>query len=391
MCVPTKSSGDPPVESATNTSASTPPQQVTSQTLTPHSEVESTADEFLEFEGITVMDSAPTCRYRYRLTIPSGQLRIWLEDVDSKKQWLNLENYVDLTNVLPNAKATDYVNIFHKLMNTAGDLVDSSLVSFERHKGQMFQLQLTVKVNVMQQYCLETYKFEMEPISLERIDVLESRMRDLEKEVRDLRLHGDTTHISDINSLGETAVKNERTIQKLGGDVAGLGATLGNLNGVVTSQTSSIEKLTGDANKLRQDLNGNDAEIRGLSRKVQELKLAQETTVSLDLHATAKVAGPSGGWIHWEGYPKGFIRIDTSGMFYVAVTVNYMSAKHSAAISLMKGADCLESAACVVGDRYSSSVSLSRIIRVEANDTIAVHCPVDLVGKSHLALFRLGN
>ncbi|KAE9306867.1 hypothetical protein PR003_g21143 [Phytophthora rubi] len=248
------------------------------------------------------MDSAPTCRYRYRLTIQSGQLRIWLEDVDSKKQWctsrLNLENYVDLTNVLPNAKATDYVNIFHKLMNTAGDLVDSSLVSFERHKRQMFQLQLTVKVNVMQQYCLATYKFEMEPISLERIDVLESRMRDLEKEVRDLRLHGDTTHISDINSLGETVVKNERTIQKLGGDVTGLGATLGHLNGVVTSQTSSIEKLTGDANKLRQDLNGNDAEIRGLSRKVQELKLAQETTVSLDLQATAKVAAQAvGGFI----------------------------------------------------------------------------------------------
>lgn len=122
--------------------------------------------------------------------------------------------------------------------------MDTSSVSFMRHKADMFQLQLTTKVNVMQQTCLATYKFTMEPISLERIDVLESKMRDLEEEIPDLRVKGATIasiQRFDCKQLSEGCVKSKKTIEKLSGDAAELSTTVKLLNGVVTSEVSAIK------------------------------------------------------------------------------------------------------------------------------------------------------
>ncbi|KAE9053495.1 hypothetical protein PF007_g32929, partial [Phytophthora fragariae] len=48
-------------------------------------------------------------------------------------------------------------------------------------------LEVSVKLQVLKQLRVATYCIEMEPISLERIDVLESKMRDLQDEVDQLR------------------------------------------------------------------------------------------------------------------------------------------------------------------------------------------------------------
>ncbi|KAE9103043.1 hypothetical protein PF010_g13880, partial [Phytophthora fragariae] len=93
---------------------------------------------------------------------------------------LNLEDYVNSTNAIPNATASDYVTYFHELLEGAQTDPDHIPITFQRHKGEVFQLEVSVKLQVLKQLRVATYCIEMEPISLERIDVLESKMRDLQ-------------------------------------------------------------------------------------------------------------------------------------------------------------------------------------------------------------------
>jgi hypothetical protein len=46
------------------------------------------SDELLEYEGTTNFAPAPSPTYRYSMTLEGGKLRVWLEDCESKKQWL---------------------------------------------------------------------------------------------------------------------------------------------------------------------------------------------------------------------------------------------------------------------------------------------------------------
>ncbi|KAE8884563.1 hypothetical protein PF003_g31411 [Phytophthora fragariae] len=96
-------------------------------------------------------------------------------------------HYVNSTNAIPNATASDYVTYFHELLEGAQTDPDHIPITFQRHKGEVFQLEVSVKLQVLKQLRVATYCIEMEPISLERIDVLESKMRDLQDEVDQLR------------------------------------------------------------------------------------------------------------------------------------------------------------------------------------------------------------
>jgi len=64
----------------------------TPETMSPKSTASSpesgVSDELLEFEGTTFFAPTPSPTYRYSMTLKSGKLRIWLEDCESKKQWL---------------------------------------------------------------------------------------------------------------------------------------------------------------------------------------------------------------------------------------------------------------------------------------------------------------
>ncbi|KAE9222740.1 hypothetical protein PF005_g6588 [Phytophthora fragariae] len=150
------------------------------------------------------------------MSLKSGKLRIWLENGESKKQWcttqLSLEDYVNSTNAIPNATALDYVT-------GAQDDPDHIPITFQRHKGEVFQLEVSVKLQVLKQLRVATYCIEMEPISLERIDVLESKMRDLQDEVDQLR--EDSEEVIENQSRG---LQDLEVSVKLLQDHAGAGA-----------------------------------------------------------------------------------------------------------------------------------------------------------------------
>ncbi|KAL4146614.1 hypothetical protein PRNP1_012478 [Phytophthora ramorum] len=193
-------------------------------TLTSIIHAEPDLDDFLELEGTTKFSPPPAPTYRYSLSLQDGKLRIWLEGCDSKKQWCtarrSLCGYVDLANAIPTASAADYVKYFHDLIDANHDGVDSFPITFQPLTGNIFQLQIVLKVQVMGQPRVATYTFTMEPISLERFDVMESKVRDLKSEVSVLRSSADqvaATHHSDVQKLQSVVHSLSSALKKLNG------------------------------------------------------------------------------------------------------------------------------------------------------------------------------
>ncbi|KAL4117723.1 hypothetical protein PRIC2_011709 [Phytophthora ramorum] len=144
------------------------------------------------YQGTTIVAPPPAPVYRYAIVLKHDKIRFWFEDCDTKRQWytreLNLEDYVDSTNSIPCARPADYVECFHALMNiaTRGEMTDFPIGFYPCEDGT-FRLELAVKVQVMHQERIAMYSFDLEPVSVERIDALEGKVRDLQKEVEKLQ------------------------------------------------------------------------------------------------------------------------------------------------------------------------------------------------------------
>ncbi|KAE9031968.1 hypothetical protein PR001_g10828 [Phytophthora rubi] len=291
----------------------------TPETMSPKSTTSSTpesgtSDEFLEFEGTTSFAPAP-CTTQ-----------------------LSLEDYVNSTNAIPNATALDYVT----LLEGAKDDLDHIRTTFQRHKGEVFQLEVSVKLQVLKQSRVATYCIEMEPISLERIDVLESKMRDLQDEVE-----------------------------------------------VIANHSRGLQDLEVSVKLLQDDVDAREKEFAELKKQFMTLGTSQDTTtlVQVQVQATTKVAD----WICWNNNADDIIRTILPGLYHVTAVVNYKSKSTNAAIQLMKGAECIQTAYCGFTDGYCSSTTLACTTRVEKNQQFAVKCPVSLTGMSFLTIVRLGK
>ncbi|KAE9203221.1 hypothetical protein PF004_g18193 [Phytophthora fragariae] len=153
--------------------------------------VKSTLSSSAKFEGTTTFSLPATHTYRYVISLDNGKLRIALEDSDSKKQWctkeLELDKYVDASNAIPDARAADYAECFHELLSTSLKGAKTPPRALRKAKDDRLQLEFYVKVQVLMKSKVVTYTFNLEPISVERIDVLEAKLRDLQQEVKSLQ------------------------------------------------------------------------------------------------------------------------------------------------------------------------------------------------------------
>ncbi|EGZ06257.1 hypothetical protein PHYSODRAFT_384264, partial [Phytophthora sojae] len=117
------------------------------------------AQQFVEVEGGTTFTLAPATAHRYSLSLRSGKLRVWLENCDTKKQWctsdLALENYVNPSNVIPDAAASDY--FFRTLLEKEVTSADEFPRTFKRIKGDVFRLEITMKFQVLMRSWVATY------------------------------------------------------------------------------------------------------------------------------------------------------------------------------------------------------------------------------------------
>ncbi|KAE8995502.1 hypothetical protein PR001_g19101 [Phytophthora rubi] len=148
----------------------------------------------IKVEGATTFSASVASSFRYAIEIKDEKLSVWMEDCSSKKQWYTGEKekatYITAINSIMAASSTDYVELFR-------DALDSDLNSSGQMQrklttlnGGSIRLELALPVRALRSVWLAEYKFDLEPVSVERIDILESKLRDQEEKLEKLQIHG---------------------------------------------------------------------------------------------------------------------------------------------------------------------------------------------------------
>ncbi|RLN48619.1 hypothetical protein BBJ28_00027126, partial [Nothophytophthora sp. Chile5] len=140
-----------------------------------------------EIEGVTEFTFPPAPTYRYIIALKNEKLSIWIENRAAKRQWykgdLAKSDYVTASNTIPDASPADYAK------SLDCDLDDSSdvLRKFTPLKDGRFRLELTVKIHVLRSMWSAQYTFDLDRVSVERIDILEAKLRDQQEALERLR------------------------------------------------------------------------------------------------------------------------------------------------------------------------------------------------------------
>ncbi|KAK1937082.1 hypothetical protein P3T76_009860 [Phytophthora citrophthora] len=141
-------------------------------------------------EGVTTFNP-PSTSYRYVLQLKDDKLSIWMEDKTSKKQWsksnMDKSDYVTSANSITDASAMDYMKCFQDALDC--ELGNSGDVqrTLESKRGGVLLLSFTVQFRLLRSTRTAKYTFELNPVAVERIDVLESKLRDQQEELKTLR------------------------------------------------------------------------------------------------------------------------------------------------------------------------------------------------------------
>lgn len=306
------------------------------------------------FEGVTVFKAPPAPTYRYKLSLKQGNLRVWLENRETKEQWctseLGLDNFVGLDNcIIPGATAADYAECFHELLSGATSNLDNICSSFQQ-KDDTVLLQMAVKSQVLNKARVASFSFTLQPISVERIDVLESKMRDLQEEVKALRL-----------------------------DTAGLA-------------TADVQD---EVKQLRQELAAREAALSKLEREVKTLRAADHPPLVVQTKANTMV--PNSSVIQWglvgvgdkvNGI-DGMIRDLEPGTYQVSAVVTCLSNGFDCLVELKKGFECIQTGCCY-GKGHGDTTSLMCVTHITKGDTLSVCSNAQLSKTSYITLIRLG-
>ncbi|KAG7383431.1 hypothetical protein PHYPSEUDO_003671 [Phytophthora pseudosyringae] len=147
--------------------------------------------EDIKKEGITWFAPSLAPKYRYVIELKSNKMSIGIEDCLSKKQWnkgdMEKADYVTPANTIPDAAPVDYVKCFYDALDC--NLTDISPVqrTLMRLEGEVMRLELTMNIRFLRSAWVAKYSFDLDPVSLGQIDVLESKVRDQHDELEHLR------------------------------------------------------------------------------------------------------------------------------------------------------------------------------------------------------------
>ncbi|OWY96988.1 hypothetical protein PHMEG_00032594 [Phytophthora megakarya] len=123
-------------------------------------------------DGVTTFGQADS--YRYILTLQEKKLSIWLENRSSKKQWKS-----------GSLSKTDFVtpaNLFKQVLNVPVRETCDSHRELNPLNHNKLQLKLIMNARVFDSVRKATYEFELLPVSVDRIDIMESKLRDVQEQ-----------------------------------------------------------------------------------------------------------------------------------------------------------------------------------------------------------------
>ncbi|KAG7383432.1 hypothetical protein PHYPSEUDO_003672 [Phytophthora pseudosyringae] len=142
----------------------------------------------VKFEGRTSFESSPGPFYRYSIALKDNKMSIWMEDSESKKQWfkggMEKGDYVTTDNTITGASVADYLEFFQEALVGAQKDSSDSYRRLSILKAGALDLKFILKLRVLHSAWEATFAFQLDPVSIERIDILESKLRDQEDELR---------------------------------------------------------------------------------------------------------------------------------------------------------------------------------------------------------------
>ncbi|OWZ14712.1 hypothetical protein PHMEG_00011767 [Phytophthora megakarya] len=322
--------------------------------------------------------------YRFVITSDADKMKITLEDLTSKIQWstgfLDGKEYLTSTNKIPNASLADYITMFKDTLeyrtDTSKDNEDNFVVKDEpstednsssqediqpldprriRRKltpleDDIFQLELFVKIRIFQSAWTAKYMFEMEPVVLDRVDILEAKLRDVEDEL-----------VTTKKILEEE--KRERVKVE------------DNLNEVVTK----VEEMKEDLSNVKQAKPF--IYIHGISENVQQLKekgLLRWTSVE----GNAFVSSSDGAGM----------RALLAGWYAFNLTVYLTPQNLDTTVEILNNAEYLQSKPIPNVEKREVTITFSFMAYIKKNDELTVVASSSpLCIGAYIDAFKIGN
>ncbi|KAE8995504.1 hypothetical protein PR003_g19312 [Phytophthora rubi] len=168
----------------------------------------------IEVEGGTAFASLPATSFRYVLQLKNDKMSIWLEDRSSKKQWyksgMAKTDFVTSGNTITDAEAIDYLKCFQDALDSDLDKSDEAFREVSFLEGGALRLCLAIAIRVLRSTRVAKFVFNLDPLTIERIDILESKLRDQQDELDAVRLHVDGGRVLPFVQLHATS-KNQLT------------------------------------------------------------------------------------------------------------------------------------------------------------------------------------
>ncbi|KAE8999288.1 hypothetical protein PR001_g19102 [Phytophthora rubi] len=326
----------------------------------------------IKIDGVTAFALPLAMSYRYAIELKSSKMSIWMEDRISKKQWykggMAKTDYVSDANVIPDATVADYVKCFQDALDS--DLGDCSDVQRKLYAldGGALRLEFAVKIRVFRSTWEAKYTFDLHPVSVERIDILESKLRDQQGEIQKL-----FTMISWIESRmnSETKRKNSVSVERI---VV--------LESKLRDQHDELEQLRGEIGLTWEDKPY--LERDGLSPSFVHLQTSRRNSES-----TMKW-GPTTGADFASTGVDGVVKARRGGTYIIFVTVTTVPGANTP-VYLLKNNTSIQVAYPGYSQGNIGSTSLSTIEVLENNNEITVKCSCKLVDTSYLCIARVGN
>ncbi|KAG3013941.1 hypothetical protein PC121_g13725 [Phytophthora cactorum] len=179
-----------------------------------------------EHEKRTAYAPPPAPTYRFVLTSIAEKVKITLEDLKNKKQWYEWESPALANNKYTTKQidlTTEDDDVKHWESALDPGKIRRKLIPL---KADAFQLELAVKIRIFQSAWTAKYLFKLEPVTLDRIDILEAKLHDVEEELEQTKTDLDevireranvTEELSEVKDKladMETALANEKNSKK---------------------------------------------------------------------------------------------------------------------------------------------------------------------------------
>ncbi|CEG49153.1 uncharacterized protein PHALS_06932 [Plasmopara halstedii] len=133
------------------------------------------------------------------MELKSAKLSIRLEDRKTKKQWFKggmvITDYVSAANAIPTAHVADYVKCFQEALDSDIAETNDAKRSLVALALGSFRLELDLTIHVFRSTWKAKYTFDIDPVSVNQIDLLESNLRDQQDEIEKLKIGENPSYI----------------------------------------------------------------------------------------------------------------------------------------------------------------------------------------------------